>query len=94
MGNLLYSYAKPQNNASRDYAHGSEDRKLLKEAIDYVSSQFIEVPLIINGKEIRTGDTGDIVMPHCHSHKLGVYHKAKESDVKLAIESAMDAHRE
>lgn len=94
MGNLLYSYARPQNNASKDYAPGSEERKLLKEAIDTVSSQFIEVPLIINGKEVRTGDTGDIVMPHCHSRKLGVYHKAKEADVKSAIESAIDAHRE
>ena len=94
MGNLLFSYSRPSNNVSRDYAPGSEERALLKEAVEKTCSQFTEVPLIIDGKEVRTGNVGDIVMPHCHGHKLGIYHKAGEGEVKLAIESSMRAHRQ
>ncbi|MFA7219656.1 MAG: 1-pyrroline-5-carboxylate dehydrogenase, partial [Synergistaceae bacterium] len=76
MSNALFSYEKPFNDVSRDYAPGSMDRKLLKEAIEEISSNVAEIPLIIGGEEIRTGNTGSVVMPHDHKHRLAVYHKA------------------
>jgi 1-pyrroline-5-carboxylate dehydrogenase len=57
------------------------------------SSQTIEIPLIIGGKEVFTGDTAKIVMPHKHSHTLAIYHKAGEKEIKMAIEAAKEAHK-
>ena len=46
------------------------------------------------GKEIRTGNTGKVVMPHDHHHVLATYHKAGEKEVQMAIDAAMKAHKE
>jgi 1-pyrroline-5-carboxylate dehydrogenase len=54
----------------------------------------IEIPLIIGGEEIRTGNTTDAVCPHDHHHVLGTYHKAGETEVRMAIEAAGKAWRE
>lgn len=92
MSNAVFSYEKPVNDVSRDYAPGSEDRKLLKEAIEEISSNVAEIPLIIGGEEIRTGNTGSVVMPHDHQHQLAVYHKAGSAEMEKAIKAALDAH--
>ena len=94
MSNALFSYQKPVNDVSRDYAPGSEDRKLLKEAIEEICSNVAEIPLIINGEEVRTGNTGSVVMPHDHNHKLAVYHKAGSAEMERAIKAALDARRQ
>ncbi|MDX2414996.1 MAG: L-glutamate gamma-semialdehyde dehydrogenase, partial [Bacteroidales bacterium] len=49
------------------------------------------IPLIIGGKEIYTGNTGNVVMPHNHKHVLATYHKAREEDVRTAIDAALEA---
>ena len=54
-----------------------------------MATQTIEIPLIIDGKEIKTGDTGNCVMPHNHQHVLATYHKAGETEVIQAIDAAM-----
>lgn len=94
MSNALFGYEKPINDISRDYAPGSEDRKLLKEAIEEICSTVAEIPLIIGGEEVRTGNTGSIVMPHDHGHQLAVYHKAGSTEMERAIQAALDAHRQ
>lgn len=53
----------------------------------------LDIPLIINGKEVRTGNTGEIRPPHDRHQLLGTYHKAGEKEVKEAIEGALDAHK-
>jgi 1-pyrroline-5-carboxylate dehydrogenase len=94
LSNALFSYQKPVNDVSRDYVPGSEDRKLLKEAIEEICSNVAEIPLIINGEEVRTGNTGSVVMPHDHNHKLAVYHKAGSAEMERAIKAALDARRQ
>lgn len=94
MSNALFSYEKPVNDISRDYAQGSEDRKLLKEAIKEICSTVVEIPLIIGGEEVCTGNTGNIVMPHDHGHQLAVYHKAGSAEMERAIKAALDARRQ
>lgn len=54
----------------------------------------IEIPLIIGGKEVRTGNMGTVVMPHNHKHVLARYHKAGEKEIKMAIEAALQAHKQ
>jgi 1-pyrroline-5-carboxylate dehydrogenase len=56
-----------------------------------MQSRQIEVPLIIGGQEIKTGNLAEIRMPHNHAVKLGVYHKAGEKEVHMAIEAALEA---
>jgi 1-pyrroline-5-carboxylate dehydrogenase len=51
----------------------------------------VEIPLIIGGSEVKTGNLGRVVMPHNHRHKLADYHQADEKQVQMAIQSAMDA---
>ncbi len=55
------------------------------------SEMQIEIPIIIDGKEIKTGKTGTVVMPHNHKHVLATYHQVTEKEVALAIESSLKA---
>lgn len=79
------------NEPVKSFKPGSPERTSLQQKLKELSSQTVEIPLIIGGKEIRTGNTSTCVIPHDHSHILGTYHKAGEKEVKMAVESAMDA---
>ena len=59
-----------------------------------MANEQIEIPVIIGGREIRTGDTEQVVMPHDHAHVLGVWHKARSEDVREAVQVALDARAE
>jgi len=92
MDNNIYVFAKPQNEPSRNYISGSEDRKLLKEAIDEICNSKPEITPIINGEKVFTNDIGSIVMPHDHNHVLAAYHKAGAKETEHAIDAALAAH--
>lgn len=94
MNNSIFSFAKPINEPVLPFTPGSKERIALEKALKEVSSQQIEIPLIIGGKEIRTGNIGKIVMPHNHQHVLATYHKAGASEVQMAIDAAMAARNE
>ena len=81
----------PVNEPIKDYAPNSIEKKSLVAKINELSSMTVEIPIIIDGKEIKTGDTGNCVKPYDHAHVLGIYHKAGENEVKMAIESSLDA---
>ena len=59
-----------------------------------MSESTIEIPLVIGGKEVRTGRTAKCVMPHKHSHVLATYHMAGEEEVRAAIQVALKAKEE
>ena len=88
---MSYSFNKPINEPVRDYAPGSNEKTSLKQKINELKTQHIEVPLIINGKDYKTDDTSTIDAPHDHSAKLGKFHNASDKEVELAIESCMQA---
>ncbi|MFA6334864.1 MAG: L-glutamate gamma-semialdehyde dehydrogenase [Bacteroidales bacterium] len=92
MNNSIYNFPLPDNEPILGYLPGSPERVALDKELDRQSSQVIEIPLIIGGKEVFTGDTAKIVMPHKHSHTLAIYHKAGEKEIKMAIEAAKEAH--
>jgi 1-pyrroline-5-carboxylate dehydrogenase len=91
MNNAIYNFREPKNEPVFDYRPGSPERKLLEEELNFQKSQVIDIPLIIGGKEIRTGKTGKIVMPSDHQHVLATYHMASETEAKLAVEAALEA---
>ena len=91
MNNAIYNFREPKNETVLSYGPGSPERKLLEEELKRQKSQVIEIPLIIGGKEIRTGKTGKVVMPTDHKHVLATYHMATEKEAALAIKAALDA---
>jgi 1-pyrroline-5-carboxylate dehydrogenase len=94
MKNAIFSFPLPANEPVKTYLKGSPEREVLEAELKKQSSQVIEIPLIIGGKEVRTGNTGTVVMPHDHRHVLATYHKAGEKEVQMAIDAAMAAHKE
>ena len=91
MNNAIFNFARPENEPMQKYLPGSKERALLEEELHRQSNIIIDIPLIIGGKEIRTGNMGEVRMPHDHSHILATYHKARKEDVDLAIEAALEA---
>ncbi|MBK7132220.1 MAG: L-glutamate gamma-semialdehyde dehydrogenase [Bacteroidales bacterium] len=91
MNNAIYNFREPKNEPVFSYSPGSQERKFLEEELKLQMNQVIDIPLIIGGKEIRTGKTGKVVMPTDHGHILATYHMATEKEVSMAIQSALDA---
>ncbi len=91
MSNAIFQVPKPTNEPVLAYRPGSPERATLKARLAEMSAQQIEVPIIIGGQEIRTGNTAEMTAPHDHSLKLGVYHKAGRKEVEMAIEAALAA---
>jgi 1-pyrroline-5-carboxylate dehydrogenase len=84
----------PINEPVLGYAPGSRERNELKLALKDLSSRQIEIPVVIGGKEIRTGKTVDAVMPHCHKHVLAKVHQAGAEEVAAAVKAAREAWRD
>jgi 1-pyrroline-5-carboxylate dehydrogenase len=91
MNNAIYSIQPPENEPVLTYAPGTRERAELEKELKRMSSEIAEIPVIINGKAIKTGKTGKVVMPHDHSHVLATCHMAGEKEAAEAIESAMNA---
>jgi 1-pyrroline-5-carboxylate dehydrogenase len=84
----------PTNEPIRAYAPGSPERAALKARLKDMAGEQVEIPVVVGGREIRTGDTVDVVMPHDHGHVLATMHKARASDVEAAISAARKAWKE
>jgi len=84
----------PVNEPVKGYAPGSPEKKALKQRLAEMAKERVDIPLIIGGKEIRTGETAQSVMPHNHRHVLGDWHKASPKHVEQAIAAAREARAE
>ncbi len=84
----------PVNESVLAYAPGSRERTELKQALKDLSGHQMEIPVVIGGKEIRTGKTVDAVMPHCHRHVLAKVHQAGPEEVTAAVKAAREAWRD
>lgn len=94
MNNAIFQFREPKNEPVYSYAPGTPERKLLQEELERQYEKTIEIPLIIGGKEVKTGKMGQVVMPTEHGHVLANYHKVTENEVHMAIEAAMKAKKE
>jgi 1-pyrroline-5-carboxylate dehydrogenase len=91
MNNAIFSVQRPHNESVLSYAPGTPERAELFREIQRISSETVEIPVIVNGKNILTGKTGKVVMPHDHGHVLATYHLAGENETRQAIEAAMQS---
>ena len=94
MNNSIFMFPKPQNEPVKGYAPGSPERKAIREAMDELCGKVTEIPAVIGGKEVKTKNMGEVVMPTDNHHVLARYHKVSEKEVKAAIAAAMKAQRE
>ncbi len=94
MNNALFQFAHPANEPVKEYRPGSPERVALEKELQKQSNEVVEIPIIIGGKEIRTGDMGEVVMPHNHKHVIAKYHKVGEKEVNMAIEAALKAKKD
>jgi 1-pyrroline-5-carboxylate dehydrogenase len=84
----------PINEPVGSYAPGTPERRALKAKLAEMQGQEIEFPLIIGGKEVRTGKIYKAVMPHRHGHVLAKWHMAGKDEAQMAIAAAREAWRE
>jgi 1-pyrroline-5-carboxylate dehydrogenase len=82
------------NEPIRSYLPGTPEREELKKRLGEMASTEIEIPLVIGGKEVRTGKLEEAVMPHAHGHVLATWHKAGPKEVQAAIDASLAAHRD
>src|SRR5919106_1231809 len=94
MSNGLFRVPTPVNEPTLAYAPGSPERTTLKAALQRLASERIDIPVVIAGKEIRTGKTRQQTMPHKHQHVLATYHEADPALVSRAIDAAMAVRRQ
>ena len=92
--NGIVRIPEPVNEPVRDYAPGTPERDSLKRRLEQMLGEQIDIPAIIGGEEVRSGDTLEVICPHDHGHKLGVCHQVRESDVTAAVEAARKAWAE
>ena len=85
---------QPVNDQNRSYAPGSPERADLKARLKSMAEEKLDIPLVIGGREVRTGRTEKSVMPHDHAHVLAEYHMAGPEHVQQAIAAAAEARRE
>lgn len=84
----------PVNEPVFDYAPGTPQRVELKAALQRISDMDADIPAVIGGEEVRTGDTHPVVCPHDRSLRLGVWHAAGAEEARKSIEGGREARRE
>ena len=84
----------PANEPIYSYAPGTPEREELSAQMEKMLGEEIEIPLLIGGKEIKTGNFADCRCPHDHTHLLARYHKAGAQEVDLAVKAAMEAWKD
>jgi 1-pyrroline-5-carboxylate dehydrogenase len=82
------------NEPVYDYAPDSPRRASLKRRLDELAATQIDIPMLIGGREVRTGNTAQAVMPHDHEHVLATFHQGGAAEVEQAIAAAAEARRE
>jgi 1-pyrroline-5-carboxylate dehydrogenase len=91
MTNAILNVPIPKNEPVLSYAPGSSEREAVEKQLKEMLSKEYEIPVIIGGKEIRTGEMGTCVCPHDHRKVLAKYHKARPQEVEEAVKVAAEA---
>ena len=94
MNNLIGHTPPPTNEPVLSYGPGTPERASLRKRLSELRNEQIEVTAFIGGKEIRTGNTTEMTLPHEHRHSLGIAHHCGEQEIKDAIDAAIEARHD
>ena len=89
--NSIVKVPRPSNEPVFSFAPGTAEKESLKAQLKKMLGEKMEIPLIIGGKEVRTGNLADCRCPHDHGHLLAQYHKAGPEEIELAVKEAKKA---
>jgi len=92
--NGLFRIPQPHNEPIFSYAPGTPEKRIVEARLKEMGSQVLDIPLVIGGKEVRSGRIDEVRAPHAHRHLLGRAHLAGKEEVDLAIRAAMLAKRD
>ncbi|MBI4913223.1 MAG: L-glutamate gamma-semialdehyde dehydrogenase [Acidobacteria bacterium] len=87
----IFNVPTPVNEPVKGFAPGSPERASLQAKLKEMAGQRLEIPLIIGGKEVRTGKLARAVMPHAHGHVLADVHLGGEAEARRAVAAAGEA---
>jgi len=87
----IFRVPDPLNEPVLSYAPGTPEREELRNRLTELESRQLDIPLVIGGEEVRTGETFDAIEPHDRSHVLGTVHKGGAKEVERAIAASADA---
>lgn len=93
MGKGFFNVPNAVNEPVKSYAPGSPERDAVLQAYKEMYNSSIDVPLYINGKDVKTGNTRTMSPPHEHKHVVGTYHLAEKKHIDDAIASALEARK-
>ena len=94
MHDAIVRIPTPANEPVLGYAPGSAEKRRLKEALAAVEREVVEIPCVVGGQRVTTGQLRDVTMPHRHRHVIARFHAATEDVARRAILAALDARRE
>jgi 1-pyrroline-5-carboxylate dehydrogenase len=87
----IFRVPTPANEPVREYAPGSPERASLQLRLEQMKSERIEIPLVIGGQDVLTGNVKQAVMPHDKDHVLADVHQGSAKEVEAAIEASAEA---
>jgi 1-pyrroline-5-carboxylate dehydrogenase len=83
-----------KNEPVKQYAPGSPERAELQAMYDKLWNSVRDIPMYIDGKEVRTGKTERVKPPHDHHHNVGHYHMGDVTHIQSAIDAALKARKQ
>jgi 1-pyrroline-5-carboxylate dehydrogenase len=92
--NAIFQLPKPINEPILSYAPGTPQRAALKQAIAEAKAMVRDIPMVIGGQEVRTGNTKQVNPPHEHAHVLANFHQGDAGHVEQAITAALNAKKD
>ncbi|HNQ27037.1 MAG TPA: L-glutamate gamma-semialdehyde dehydrogenase [Aquaticitalea sp.] len=93
MGKGFFNVPVAVNEPVKTYAPGTPEREAVKKAYAEMYRSKIDVPLYINGKNVKTNNTRTMSPPHDHKHVVGTYHLAEKKHIETAIATALEARK-
>ena len=91
MGKGFFQVPVAYNEPIKTFAPGSPEREAVLAQYKSYYHGTVDVPMYINGKEVRTGNTRNMTPPHDHKQVVGQYHIGEQKHVQEAIETALEA---
>ena len=91
MSTGFFKVPTPINEPVKSYSPGSSERKEVLDTYKKMIKESIEIPMYINGKDVKSDKTNFVSPPHDHKNIVGKYYLANESHVDQAISTALDA---
>ncbi len=86
-----FSIPIPPNEPILNYAPGSPEKLRLKQVLAELKSSEADIPMVIDGQEVRTDKQVALHPPHEIAHTLGRYHSGDGSHVRAAIAASLKA---